>query len=243
MSKQIEKKQYARIAVIYAAVFAIYNIIVLLLFSDKNNVFWISYGFMCLGFAAVIASMIKAFKRTRPDGTYAEAIFWGIPLFSFSLFYFFGELFLSFVFMLFRNHASVKLCVALQVIFLLIFVIFAMLALLSRDYSSEVSDTVATNVRAIKTLSVNVAALERACEDAELKKQLHKVEEAIRFSDPMTNSSVSGMDVNIGNLVGELEEQCLAAGTDEASKASAMQTCARLLLEIAKRNDTLRVSK
>ena len=38
----------------------------------------------------------------------------GIPLLSFTIFYFFGEMFISFVFMLFRDAASVKLAVAVQ---------------------------------------------------------------------------------------------------------------------------------
>ena len=243
MEKHFEAKQYTRITVIYTAVFAIYNIIVLLLFSEKNHIFWISYGFMCAAFIANVVSMLTAFRRKKPDGTVAEAVFWGIPLFSFSVFYFVGELFMSFVFMLFREHAGTKLCVALQVIFLLVFVIFAMLALISRDVSGEISDNVASNVRAMKLLSADVAALERDCTDPELKKQLHKVEEAIRYSDPMTNSTVSGLDVEISNLVSALENSCRSAAEDEAAKKSALETCAQLLSQIAKRNDRLRLSK
>lgn len=243
MNKDFTSTQYKRIAVIYTAVFAIYNIIVMLLFSGKNNIFWISYAFMCLAFGAVIVSMITAFKRLQPGGVASEAVFFGIPLFSFSIFYFFGELFMSFVFMLFRNQAGVKLCVALQLIFLLVFVVFAMLALLARDVSSQTANKVAENVRTIKFLSADVAALERDCSDAELKKQLHKVEEAIRFSDPMTNSAVSGMDLNISNLVAELEGLCQTAASDPAAKDSAMQKCTLLLSQIAKRNDRLRISK
>lgn len=243
MKNQFEAKQYQRIAVIFGAVFAIYNIIVMLLFSGKNNIFWISYVFMCLAFGAVVVSMLTAFKRSRLDGTLGEAIFWGIPLFSFSIFYYFGELFLSFVFMLFRNHADPKLCIAIQLIFLLVFVIFAMLALVSRDVTNQTASNVASNVREMKFMSADVAALERDCQDPELKKQLHKVEEAIRFSDPMKNSSVAGLDLAIANLISSLEQYCRAAQEDPEAKQGAMQTCQELLSQIAKRNDRLRISK
>ena len=242
MAASQKAKQYTRVMIIYAAVFIIYNLIVLLLFSGKTAVYWISYAFMCLAFVANIGALGAAFKRDRA-GNVGEAIFWGIPLFSFSIFYFFGELFLSFVFMLFRKHASIKLTIVLQVIFLLVFIIFAMLALISRDAASDVSANVATKVREMKLLGADVAALERDCTDRELKAQLHKVTEAIQYADPMSNDSVALLDDQIWNAAASLEDFCRDADTDAEAKQNALATCKQLLSQIAKRNDRLRLSK
>ena len=87
MDKKLNVKQYLTISVVYAAVFAIYNIIVMLLFNGKNEIFWTSYAFMCGAFIINISVTLFSFKTSD-----AEAAFMGIPLLSFSIFYFFGEL-------------------------------------------------------------------------------------------------------------------------------------------------------
>lgn len=233
MNKKLNVKQYITISVIFAAVFAIYNIIVLLLVGEKNNIFWISYGFMCAAFAVDVGVTIFSFKSLD-----TEAVFMGIPLLSFSVFYFFAELFASSVFMLFRNHAGVKLTVSIQVIMLLIYIIFAALALLSRDAVQGIEKDIKTKTAGIKNLSVDVKILEDQCKDSELKGELHKISEAIRYSDPMTTDAVSQLDELIKSKVTELKFQC-----DSNNKAAAIQVCRQLDSHISERNQRLILSK
>ncbi len=233
MNKKLSAKQYLNISIIYAAVFAIYNIIVLLLFGAKNNVFWTSYGFMCAAFAVNIAVTLLTFHSGK-----VEAAFMGIPLLSFSLFYFFGELFISFVFMLFRSAASIKLTVALQAIFALVFVIFTAIALLSRDAVEGITKDVETKVQTVKMLSVDVKVLEEQCLDKELKAELHKVAEAIRYADPMTHAAVADLDNMISGKVSELKYHCSGNNKNEA-----LQACYQLTAYISERNQKLLLLK
>ncbi|MDD6097984.1 MAG: hypothetical protein PUB66_04570 [Oscillospiraceae bacterium] len=233
MNKKLNVKQYITMSIIFAAVFAIYNIIVLLLFGDKNNIFWISYGFMCAAFAVDIGVTVFSFKTLD-----TEAVFMGIPLLSFSIFYFFAELFASTVFMLFRNHASTKLTVSIQLIMLLIYVIFAALALLSRDAVQGIENDIKTKVAGIKNLSVDVKILEDQCMDGELKGELHKISEAIKYSDPMTTDAVGELDELIKSKVTELKFQC-----NSNNKAAALQICYQLNSYISERNQRLILSK
>lgn len=229
MNKKLNVKQYITIGVIFAAVFAIYNIVVMLLMEGKNNIFWISYSFLCLSFASVIGVSLFSFKTID-----TEAIFMGIPLLYFSVFYFFAELFASFVFMIFRNHASVKLTVAIQIIMLMIYIIFAALALMTRDAVQGIESNVKTKVAGIKMLSVDVKILEDQCMDSELKSELHKISEAIRFSDPMTTDALSDLDELIKSKVTELKFQC-----NSNNKAAAIQICYQLDSFISERNQKL----
>ena len=224
--KSTKAKNYVIAAIIYAAVFAIYNLFVFLIFNNFNNIFWISYGFMTASLAANIIIVLIA------------AAFFGIPLLYFSGFHVIAEFFMSFVFMLFREHASVKLTVILQAILFLIVVIFGALAVLSRDTAQTISDTVKQNAFNIKSLAVDVRLLEDDCLDAELKAQLHKVSEAIQYSDPMTNDSVSQLDEMIKGKVSELKYLC-----QSNNKAEAMQACFKLQAYIKERNNKLLISK
>ena len=231
--KSTKAKNYVIAAIIYAAVFAIYNLFVFLIFNNFNNIFWISYGFMTASLAANIIIVLIASKKTD-----VEAAFFGIPLLYFSGFHVIAEFFMSFVFMLFREHASVKLTVILQAILFLIVVIFGALAVLSRDTAQTISDTVKQNAFNIKSLAVDVRLLEYDCLDAELKAQLHKVSEAIQYSDPMTNDSVSQLDEMIKGKVSELKYLC-----QSNNKAEAMQACFKLQAYIKERNNKLLISK
>ena len=232
MDNKSAVKQYVKFAILYAAIFAIYNIIVLLAFTEKNNIFWISYGFMCAGFAVNIAITLYTFRSE------IDAVFMGIPLLSFSIFYFFAELFVSVVFMLFKGFAGVTLTVSVQTILLLAFVIVAVVAMMTKDAVEGVNKAIEKNVRTIKNLSVDVKILEDQCMDKELKAELHKISEAIRYSDPMTTDAVAELDELITGKVKELKYHC-----NSNAKSEAMQICFQLSSFISERNQRLLLSK
>ena len=231
--KSSKTKNYILTAIIYAAVFAIYNLLIFLIFNNYNNIFWISYGFMTASLIANIIIILIASKKTD-----VEAAFFGIPLISFSVFHVIAEFFASIVFMIFRANASMKLTIFIQAILFLILVIFGALAVISRDAVQTVSDTVKQNAFQIKSLAVDVELLESDCMDAELKTQLHKTREAIQYSDPMTNESVAQLDEMIKGKVSELKYFC-----QSNNKAEALQTCFRLQAFVKERNAKLMISK
>ncbi len=226
-------KKYILSSVIYGVVFLIYTLLVMLIFPDKNSVFWACYAFMFIGFAVNVGVMLFTFKSGD-----VEAAFFGIPLISFSIFYFFAELFASLVFMIFRNKVTIVLPVIVQVILLLVFILFAAFALLARTTVVEKTEDIKTKVSTVKNLSIDVKVLEDACADPQLKNALHKVSEAIRFADPMTNDSVADLDNVINGKVSELKMYC---GSN--NKDSAMQVCTQLLSFISERNMRLMQSK
>ena len=70
-----ETKHYTLFAVLYAAIFIIYTILVMFCFGEKNNVFWVSFCFMCISFVANMGIAVYSFKADD-----VEAAFMGIPL-------------------------------------------------------------------------------------------------------------------------------------------------------------------
>ena len=231
--KSSSAKNYTLTAIIYAAVFAIYNLLAFLIFSDYNNIFWISYSFMTASLIANIVIVILASKKSD-----VEAVFFGIPLISFSVFHVAAELFASFVFMAFKTVVGVKLTVFIQAIMFLVLVVFGALAILSRDAVQNISDTVKVNGFNIKSLAIEVQLLENDCLDDELKKQLHKIRDAIYYSDPMTNDYVAQVDQMIRDKVTELKYFCQSDNKNEA-----LQTCFKLKAYIDERNAKLLISK
>ena len=70
------------------------------------------------------------------------------------------------------------------------------------------------------------------------KKQLHKIRDAIYYSDPMTNDYVAQVDQMIRDKVTELKYFCQSDNKNEA-----LQTCFKLKAYIDERNAKLLISK
>ena len=232
MSRVTKKKTGVMLGIIYLVVFAVMNMLIFFVFDEKNNVFWTSYAFVCIAFAVQIISMFLAFKALE-----VEAVFFGIPLASLSLFYFFAAVFTGAVFMIFQG-APLKLAIALQVIILAVYVVVAIVSLLARDVAQDVSDNVKVGVTAIRTMQVDVETIMGQVTDAELKSRIRKLSETIRYSDPMSNDAVLELEEQIMQGIAELRVYC-----ESGEKEAAMQACKETELLFVQRNKMLKATK
>jgi len=230
--KKTTQKTATMLGMIYVIAFAVFNMLVFFIFDEKNGVFWTSYAFMCVAFLVQIASMFLSFKTLE-----VEAVFFGIPLASLSLYYFFAAIFAGAVFMIFQQ-ASFKLAFALQIIILAAYAVVAIITLLSRDYVQGVSDHIQESAAAVRMMTVDVECLLPLTEDPALKAALKHLKDTVRYSDPMSNSSVTDIEEQIMGKMDELRICCEMNQTEEA-----MQACKQVELLFARRNRMLKASK
>lgn len=217
---------------IYVIVFAVFNLIVFLVFENKNNIFWMSYVFMCLAFIVQFISMFMAFKSVE-----TESAFMGIPLASLSLYYFFAAIFAGAVFMFFQI-ASFKLSLIIQVLILAIYAVVALIALISRDVVQDVNDNVKQNVETIKTMNVDVDILIPQVSDPNLKKALKKLSDTVRYSDPMSNNAVADIEQQINQGM-----NALRVYVENSNNSEAVQACKDLEVLFMQRNSLLKATK
>lgn len=232
MKKSTAKKSWIMTAVIYAIIFAVFNLLVFVIANEKNGVFWMSYAFMCIAFIVQIASMLLALRSLE-----TETVFMGIPLASLSLYYFFAAIFVGAVFMFFQN-APFKLALVLQILILAIYVVIAIMALMSRNVVQDVNDNLKENVEAIKTLVVDVDVFIPQVNDLALKKSLKKLSETIKYSDPMSNAAVADIEEQIMQTVNELR-----INIENSRNAEAIQTCKDIEVLFMQRNSLLKATK
>lgn len=232
MKKSTAKKSWIMTAVIYAIIFAVFNLLVFVIANEKNGVFWMSYAFMCIAFIVQIASMLLALRSLE-----TETVFMGIPLASISLYYFFAAIFVGAVFMFFQN-APFKLALVLQILILAIYVVIAIMALMSRNVVQDVNDNLKENVEAIKTLVVDVDVFIPQVNDPALKKSLKKLSETIKYSDPMSNAAVADIEEQIMQKVNELR-----INIENSRNAEAIQTCKDIEVLFMQRNSLLKATK
>ncbi|MCR4791783.1 MAG: hypothetical protein K5871_03470 [Lachnospiraceae bacterium] len=231
----MEKKQKFGImaALIYFVIFVAYNLIVFLVFKGFNNVFWISYVFMLLAYLIHIGCAFFIGKNLS-----VKAAFFGIPLFSFSIFFVCAEFFASFVFMIFRNQASPKIAVLIQALLLCIFIVIAIISIMTRDVVADVDKKIKDSVSSLKGLNVDVEMLAQRSTDPETTGALNRLSETIKYSDPMTHPAVAMQDQMIMQYMPELR-----MAFDSGDMAKVKDLCGKIELLFVERNKKLMAVK
>lgn len=230
--KNNKAKNTAAFGLIYVILLGVFNLLVFTLSETRNDVFWLSYGFMTLAFVVQIVSMFMAFKPAD-----VETAFFGIPLASFSIFYLCAELAIGTLFMIFQM-ASFTLSLIIQVLVLAAFLIVAIISLLSRDTVRQISDNVKEHVSNLKSVLVDIEVLMDDCTEPELKADLRKLSETVKYSDPISNEAVADIEQRIMRKISELR-----INIDDNRIADARQSCADLERLYVERNRKLAISK
>lgn len=230
--KNNKTKNTVAFGLIYVILLGVFNLLVFTISKSRNDVFWLSYGFMTLAFVVQIVSMFMSFKSAD-----VETAFFGIPLASFSVFYLCAELVIGALFMIFQM-ASFTLALVIQVIVLAGFLIIAIISLLARDTVQQISDNVKEHVSNLKSVLVDIEMLMDGCTDPELKADLRKLSETVKYSDPISNEAVADVEQRIMRKISELR-----INIDDNQIADAKQSCADLERLYVERNKKLAISK
>ncbi len=233
--KNIKAKGAVGISLIYAVIIGIVNLLIFTVSNGdaRNGVFWLSYGFMMAAFAVQIVCMLLSFKNAD-----VEAVFFGIPLASFSVFYLGAALVVGAVFMIFSSAAPFVLALVLQTILLGAFLVIAAITVLSRDVTQHVAEDVKEKVIILKSVLVDIEAARDAAEDKDLRNALAKLCETVKYSDPMSTDAVAEIEERILAKVSELK-----FSVADSDKDSAMRLCRELEMLWAERNRKLAISK
>lgn len=230
--KNNKAKNTVAFGLIYVILLGVFNLLVFTISKSRNDVFWLSYGFMTLAFVVQIVSMFMSFKSAD-----VETAFFGIPLASFSVFYLCAELVIGALFMIFQM-ASFTLALVIQVLVLAVFLIIAIISLLSRDTVQQISDNVKEHVSNLKSVLVDIEMLMDGCTDPEIKADLRKLSETVKYSDPISNEAVADVEQRIMRKISELR-----INIDDNQIADAKQSCADLERLYVERNKKLAISK
>lgn len=230
----MDKKKFGLMGgLIYLVIFIAYNLLVFMLFKGFNAVFWVSYGFMLAAYIIHVVCTFSIFKNLN-----VKAVFFGIPLMSFSIYFVIAELFCSMVFMFFKDMASVKIAVLIQALLLCAFIVIAIISIMSRDVVENVDSKIKENVNFIKGLNVHIEMMLTRSTDPEVTGALKKLSETIKYSDPMSNSAVAVQEQMIMQYIAELRSVF-----DSGDMSKAKELCSKVELLFIERNKLLMLSK
>lgn len=193
------KKKVMAYAVL-AIAFALFNVIVFAVPTEKTATFWIAYAFSVVAFALQMGVWEFAFKGADT----LKSKFLGIPLISVGTQYLVVQVVAFAVFMAFPllpTWVPIVVCALI----LGVSAICLIGTETGREEINRVEEKVEKKVFYIKSLQVDVELLAESESDPEIKTELIKLAAKIRFSDPMSSEALSDIEEAIVNKVRELK--------------------------------------
>ena len=217
--------------VIWATCLALFNALAFLVpalpdYPKFTATFWIGYAFTT---TAYVGNLIASIKFMQGDGSeYAEKRFYRIPLMQ--------KGFISLAVMTvigcicvcisaIPTWVGAILCIGV-VIFYIVYVLKTSITISEVE---RVGENVKQKTRFIKMLTVDAQVLDSRATTPEAKDLTHKVYEAIRYSDPMSNGALSDVE---GRISTAFESFVKAIdGNDVAEAESLARTVLALVSE------------
>ncbi len=231
-------KNRIRIYLVILILFALFSVIAFAIPFERNTVFWMSYAFAAVALAAQLVLQPRALDA---DGHDVRSKFYGFPLARIAAAYLAVQLVLSLVFMILCQSVEITSWVPL-VAYVLILGIAAIGFIAADAVKDEVvrqESVQKANAGAMRALQARAASLAGQCGDAETKKALEKLADALRYADPVSSAATAEAEEKLAALLGELE----SAALDRRDFAAAAALCARASALLAERNRLCRLGK
>lgn len=210
------KKNFKFYAVIWAIVFAVFNVICFIIPTEGegaekySDTFWVGYAFIIVAF---IGNLVCAFIAFRAENL--KKMFYNVPLITVS--------YTGLVLMLIFGG----LCMAIKdlptwvgIIVCLLILAFNAIAVIragwAGDAVSDIDEKIKEQTRFIKLLIVDAQGLVNRAKSEAVKAECQKVYDIVRYSDPMADEALSVIEAKI---TVKMDEFGSAVSADNAEQA------------------------
>ena len=210
------KSNFKYYVIVWAVFVAIFNVIV---FVSPNEIagvskfdssFWVGYIFIILTF---IMQLGIAWYSLKDDIT---KTFYQMPLLSISYVLLIVMLIVAILCMVIPSFP-----VWLGIILCLLVLAFGAVSMVQAQAAASVIGDIDTKIKNktffIKSLTVDIDSLLTRVTSSEISDEIKKIYEVVRYSDPMSNDALSGIETSITVKVSELSE-CVANADVEGVK-------------------------
>ncbi len=214
------KKNFKYYIAIWAVLLAVYNVAVFAVQAlpgyeiNYDARFWISWGFILAAFVGQLVCAYTAFKSENND-----KLFLNIPLITQSYGGAVAMAVVGSVCMLIPNFPYWIATVVCVLVFA-----FSAIGVIKAKAAAEIVSDVGAKVKAqtffIKSLTVDAESLMAKAKNAEIKAELKKVYEAVRYSDPMSNDAFASIEGQITVAFSKLSQAVVEDNTVTAKELS-----------------------
>ena len=214
------KKSFKIYSLIWAICFAVFNVITFVTPNEIGGVskfsgsFWVGYIFITIAFVGQLACAFVAFKVEN-----LKKFFYNIPLLSIGYGGLVAMLIVGSVFMaipVLPEWIAIIVCV----IILAFNAIAIIKATAAADIVSGIDDKINNKTAFIKSLTADAQSLISSAKSDKLRVEAKKVYEAIRYSDPISNNSLSELDSQIKRQFTAFSDAVKSEDTELAKETS-----------------------
>ena len=233
------KKNFKYFSITWIVGVIIFNAITFLIPNEvfgvtrfDKGVFWIAYALITISF---IAQLITAYKFVKDDSD--EKMFLNIPLLRTGYMAIIVSIIVGMVFMIFPvlpTWIGAVVCLLIAGYFVIACVKASAVANVVADIDTKVK----TKTAFMRMTIVEAENILARATTAEIKAEAKKVYEALRYSDPMSNPALDGIEQEIDNGLKELKKAVTCNDS-----ATVLSIVADLLLNVKERNSKCKLLK
>ncbi len=224
---KISKNKLMYLAVI-VLLLGLFNLIAFLIPFEKSISFWIGYGSITL--SAFISAVVLYFIFDKKE---MKSRFYGVPLIYVLISYLVIQLIVGIVQMVIPDF-NYKIAIIINAIILVVSLIGLIGLTAGKDEIERIDKKVKEKVLYIKEIEVKLEGVISNTKDQDALKELRKLKDLVRYSDPMSKAEVETLEINIlanVNLLSTLKDEEKIEKIEEISK------------QVNERNRLVKISK
>lgn len=212
----------------------VYTVVVFAAPFLKNNVFWLSYLFTL----AAIAGQVFVWKYAWEQDGSIQSKFYGLPIIMVGTIYLCVQFVAGMLFMLVAKWVPMWIPGILYVAALGMMLAGCIAADITRTEVERVGYGQVKDTAFIKEMRARAAALSAPVSEQGLTEALAKLQDTLKYSDPVSNDGLQGEEERMGQAM-----ELLQAALTERAYGKAEEYARSLIVETEKRNSLCKVYK
>ena len=180
----------------------VFNVVMFAVPVERTFVFWLSYGFTIVAFLLQIGVCTVAFRKAYT----MKSKFLGYPIFHIGFGYLLIQLIACAVFTALSVVAPMWVALIVYVMLLGLTLICLITVDIARDEITRIEERVKSKVFYIKSLQTSIEILFEKATSEPLKSKLRTLTDTVKYSDPISNETLTTLENDIEDKVIELEK-------------------------------------
>lgn len=228
------KNNQTRFLAVMVIALVVFSVIAFAVPFEKNGVFWVSFVFGVIAILAQAYVMKVAFGGAED----AKSKFYGFPIAKIGICYMLIQLVVSIAFMACAWIAPVWLAVVVDVVILGLAAVGLIASEATRDEVVRQDVKVATDTSCITSLRALSAALVGQCTDPEVKKEVSKIADELKYSDPVSKPELAEVETEL-----KMKLSSLQTAIKSGNKDVIIDSCKDLSAKLVERNTLCKALK
>ncbi|MBR5040187.1 MAG: hypothetical protein IKX68_03630 [Clostridiales bacterium] len=227
-------KNGLRGCIVLAIVLAVFSVVAFAAPFSMTATFWIAF----VSGVIAIALQFYVFGVALSGGKSPKSRFYGFPIVRIGITYLVVQIVVSIAEMCWASKLPAWAALIINVIIFAIAAIGCIAAETVRDEIVRQEAQVKQNISNMRSLQAVSAGLADQCPDEALKKDLKKLADEFKFSDPVSSDATSALEADLDAQLKELKN-ALGSGDIETAKSY----CGKLLTGLSERNRICKMGK